>query len=341
MKVPILSRVWPLITAYAKTILASTDAATARTNLGLGTGDSPTFAGATIGGVGVNAATTAATIYVDSTGSNSTGARGNPSKPYLTAQAAYNAAEVGDTIKLGYGTFNVAGVADKTVLWVGPGYEAFTVLNLTYTGAHTTLPDGMAFTDFYDVEIGVTTSSPTFALPSLITSRDSTVVLTLLTSGSGIALDLNDCVSSNYGFGGLTISHIDTGATTTGAMTFKGGTTAGATLYGADAGTEAYLIALSGGTAIYGDAGVAKGGEINAWGCYGASLTAATVRMKNTGYSSLDYTTLTDGGGNRNEGSDIDTPVQPAVATKAAFTLGGTSYYPHVAAGVLTFTSTP
>lgn len=50
MKVPLVGRIWPLITAFAKTLLASTDAAAARTVLGVSGG--PAFDPASPGPIG-------------------------------------------------------------------------------------------------------------------------------------------------------------------------------------------------------------------------------------------------------------------------------------------------
>lgn len=98
-----------------------------------GAGANPTWAAAS----GGSSISTPQVYYVETTGNDGTGAVGDPSKPYLTAQAAYNAgksAAVAFVIELGVGSFFVndeSGVSSFLRNVNGKGRKTLTATHAT------------------------------------------------------------------------------------------------------------------------------------------------------------------------------------------------------------------
>lgn len=98
-------------------ILSKASVATVGTNI-----LSANPAGRWIAAAGLLAMPWAGVLYVSTSGSDSTGTRNDASKPYLTIQAALNAAQTGDTIWVGPGTFSSG---SSSTVW--PNTEGLTL----------------------------------------------------------------------------------------------------------------------------------------------------------------------------------------------------------------------
>lgn len=149
-------------------------------------------------------------LYVDVAGSNTTGTRGDASKPYLTVQAAVNAASTGDQIRIGPGTFTSTAAITRPVgvtrlSFVGSGSGP---LGLTASCVTTLISSSSAFPLF---DLGVNLGLVSMQFEGLL----------LAAAAGGTVIRADGSAYAANGFAGNGVSFTNCHITGTAALDLK------------------------------------------------------------------------------------------------------------------------